>query len=420
MASPSLHDDEPLFILSGPPAMTPRTEEKLVVLTQDSELLATLHAVARGRRVAVVGAEADLAIDLLSDHGGVVVIDTAATASPILRLTERLKGQFPDLVLVVAGSTEDQSVLAEQIGSGVVYRFLHKPLSEQRVKLVHRCLMAAARRRARRYHGTRRDAARAGEASPPRCYKALWILSLLAALAAGALWLSQQQPASLHIRARHRFSRENPRRGLPRQSLPRKRQLRPQTRRRTGWPGMKIPEPLPAPEPAASAPAPAPVATQAPVPAPVNVTPSAAATQADPDAQFKQQQLADRLVAEARKAFAANNVDEGSRWMQAAQEAGVSEEDLDALAREAGRVRLVLRAETITRLSQQFNERLAQGKLVEPANDSAKFYLAQLKQTEAEHPATQLRRPIARRAPRGGGAQVRAHAGLRRRAPLAR
>ena len=42
---------------------------------------------------------------------------------------------WPDLVLVVVGTAEEQSKVAGQITSGVVYRFLHRPVSAPRVRL---------------------------------------------------------------------------------------------------------------------------------------------------------------------------------------------------------------------------------------------------------------------------------------------
>jgi protein TonB len=63
---------------------------------------------------------------------------------------------------------------------------------------------------------------------------------------------------------------------------------------------------------------------------------------------------------------------------------------MDTLSREAQRVRLALRADAITRLSQQFSERLDQNRLVEPASDSAKYYFEQLKQIAVDHPSTRL------------------------------
>lgn len=386
MASASRPDNESLFILSGDPAMTPHPQESLVALTQDQALLATLHAVAPGRRVAIVAAEADLAIDLLSARSGVVVIDTAAVTSPIAKLTGRLKEQFPDLVLVVAGSSGDQSVLAAQIGSGMVYRFLHKPLSEQRVKLV---MDAAWRRHGEEHAGiTGLVATRTVRAiKPPRSHKGLWILGMLAALAIGALWIVQQPPpratrvaASVAVKEPTAAAAAPAVEAAPSAIPPAADGASPVIDR------TEKPEPVPPGEPivpaatrAATMDKVAVAAPLAPAPAPV-----------DTAAQLKQRQLTERLLAEARKAFAANNMDEGSRWMQAAQEAGASEEDLDSLTRDAERLRLALRAETITRLSKDFNERLARGKLVEPAGDSAKFYLAQLQQTDADHPVTRL------------------------------
>src|SRR6185295_6542325 len=109
--------------------------ESLVVLTHDTELLQTLRAVATEHEISTVGAESDLAAHLLEDHAGVAVLDTAAVTTPIGPLADRLKSQFPDLVLVVAGHASEQSALAARITRGTVYRFLHKPVSEQRVRL---------------------------------------------------------------------------------------------------------------------------------------------------------------------------------------------------------------------------------------------------------------------------------------------
>jgi len=64
----------------------------------------------------------------------VAVLDAAALTTPLAELAARLYKQFPDLVLVAAGGSGDQQVLAGLIASGAVYRFLHKPVSEQRVK----------------------------------------------------------------------------------------------------------------------------------------------------------------------------------------------------------------------------------------------------------------------------------------------
>src|SRR5580698_2665828 len=48
---------------------------------------------------------------------------------------EQIKRQFPDLVLVAAGHRDDETTLAALISSGMVYRFIHKPMSPARAKL---------------------------------------------------------------------------------------------------------------------------------------------------------------------------------------------------------------------------------------------------------------------------------------------
>ena len=119
--------------------------ESLVVLTRDPAFGAAVRAVAAPEHdLVIVGAETDLASHLMSDAAGVVVLDTAATVSPISQLSQGLKTQFPDLVLVVAGGAAEQAALSAQVTSGEVYRFLHKPASEQRMRLF---IDAAWRRR---------------------------------------------------------------------------------------------------------------------------------------------------------------------------------------------------------------------------------------------------------------------------------
>jgi len=107
----------------------------LAVLTRDDALVRALQVISSEYQVFPVSAESDLAAHLVASTTGVCILDVGAVASSVDRLSERLKSQFPDLILIVAGSVDDQSALATQITKGIVYRFLHKPVSEQRVKL---------------------------------------------------------------------------------------------------------------------------------------------------------------------------------------------------------------------------------------------------------------------------------------------
>jgi TonB family protein len=112
------------------------TPQPLIALTRDAKLVAILKKVTdAAHQVLPVGSEVDLSSALLNHQGGVAVLDCAAIASPPVQLIERVHAQFPELVLIVAGGVDEQGTLAAQITTGSVHRFLHKPLSEQRVRL---------------------------------------------------------------------------------------------------------------------------------------------------------------------------------------------------------------------------------------------------------------------------------------------
>ena len=102
-----------------------------------------------------------------------------------------------------------------------------------------------------------------------------------------------------------------------------------------------------------------------------------------------QRQFFDRIVSEARKALLAGNAEQGAHWIQVASDVGVSEDDIEALTQEAERVRAAAKADALAQLGLLFNQRLAQGKVLEPATDSAKYYLGQLVQSAPTHPSTQ-------------------------------
>ena len=109
----------------------------LIALTQDPKLFGALQAVSDpAHPVRAVGSEIDFAAALMAHQAAVAVLDCAALATPIDKLTARLHAQFPDLVMIVAGMAEEQGLLAAQITDGSVHRFLHKPVSEQRVRLL--------------------------------------------------------------------------------------------------------------------------------------------------------------------------------------------------------------------------------------------------------------------------------------------
>ena len=108
----------------------------VAVLSVNNELLTTVRrATAAEHEVVAVARTADLPAQLIDKRIGAVLIDSDAIAEPIDQFVERLKGRFPDLVLVVAGGPADQTALSKHITSNVVYRFLHRPVSQERARL---------------------------------------------------------------------------------------------------------------------------------------------------------------------------------------------------------------------------------------------------------------------------------------------
>jgi periplasmic protein TonB len=144
-------DPTPSAAVDPAPRFEMRVRESIVVLSNDASLAAAVRTVsAAEHELFVVQAEADLATHLMSNAAGVVVLDTAAVVSAIAQLTQRLRAQFPDVVLIVAGGAYEQAALTAQVTSGAVYRFLHKPASEQRIRLF---IDAAWRRRSAEHTG---------------------------------------------------------------------------------------------------------------------------------------------------------------------------------------------------------------------------------------------------------------------------
>ena len=107
----------------------------VAVLSQDGPLLDALDAaVTSDHAIHITAAEESLAELIVSTRCGVAVIDADFCVAPADQLAAELRAQFPELVLIVAGRDSHQAALAASITSGVIYRFLHKPVSTQRVR----------------------------------------------------------------------------------------------------------------------------------------------------------------------------------------------------------------------------------------------------------------------------------------------
>jgi DNA-binding response OmpR family regulator len=133
---------------------------EVLALTPDITLLRTLRE-AVGNQQPLVHARTrdEAAAHLMGGRVSVIIIDTLAAPEDTGEFCDRLRAQFPDLVLLVSGGSEEQTQLVKQITAGDIYRFLHKPVSPARARqfveaavrrhIRNRCLRADRLRRAR-------------------------------------------------------------------------------------------------------------------------------------------------------------------------------------------------------------------------------------------------------------------------------
>jgi TonB family protein len=485
----------------------------LVLLTRDEALARTLQVLGSQYPILIASTESDLAAHLMSQGAGVAILDAGTVPTPIDRLSERIRAQFPELVLIVAGGVDDQSALATQITNGTVYRFLHKPVSEQRV----RSFVDSAWRRHMEEHSGGPSVA---SAAPQRDTgsRAGTTMLLLGAVAAAALaavggWRMLHRSAAQPARPEpvtQTVSQESSRdsvledlltradaalssgalispQGASAVDFYRQAQRRKPTDSRGANGVEKVIDRLLSSAEAqllaqhieeaqrltdqARAIKPdhvrvaflmaqigkererAVLAQARQAAASGNIEQALSALDGDgprsklitetrqeleqkkvdervrdfiaranermrggqllqpaqdnasfyiesaralapEDAEVQQarRQFLERLVSEAHKFLAAGNADQGEQWLQAATEAGVSATDIATLKQEAEHVRATARTDALARLALLVNQRLAEGKVLDPSSDSAKYYLAQLVQSDPAFPSTQTAR----------------------------
>ena len=118
----------------------------VLVLSTDLLLFDAIRGAIGERNPVWRARSAEESVDLLlTGRCGVLLVDMAAVSGAPTTLISQMAEQFPDLVIVVAGRREDETLLAQLISSGCVYRFMHKPLTAKRAGMF---LQAAVRRHA--------------------------------------------------------------------------------------------------------------------------------------------------------------------------------------------------------------------------------------------------------------------------------
>ncbi len=146
MAKRAIKVDERSLATDSPATETARTAvlTNLIVLAEDSALIEMLKSTLEGRQRIWRAESAIHAADLLvASQNSIMLVDCALGPSETPTLVAQLHAQFPDLPVIVTGRRDDEAMIGALISSGAVYRFLHKPVSSERI----RTFIEAAERR---------------------------------------------------------------------------------------------------------------------------------------------------------------------------------------------------------------------------------------------------------------------------------
>ena len=345
---------------------------ELVVLTADDAFLQTLREAVGGARRLWHVPSADKVSDLLvAGEVGIVVLDVQALHEGARVFVEQIKRQFPDLVLVAAGHRDDETVLAGLISSGLVYRFIHKPMSPARAKLFAEAAI-------KKYEDQRRRAAETPPRKPAAPVNRAWLAGGAAAallIVAAVAWLA------------HRNSSE--------EAVP------------------------PAAEAAKSAAVESPLVARAAAALAANrLTEPAgdnalelylqlqARNPADANARAGLAEVKERLLARAENALLEERLDEAAAAIETARKSGVEAGRIAFLTAQLAKSREQIktaqaqvqqqtRARTeskpeedrVTPLLNLATQRIAEGRLIAPDRDSARYYLQEALRAEPQNTA---------------------------------
>jgi protein TonB len=164
---------------------------ELIVLSADEQFLATLReALGTATRLWHVSAPDKVADLLTAGEVGILILDGASMNEQSASFITQIKKQFPDLVILFAGTRDDESGLTALVSNGAVYRFIHKPMSVARAKLF---VQAAVKK-----HGDPRTTTTV--IAPPKLREAnrgnrslvIGIAAAAAAIIAALLWWNAQ------------------------------------------------------------------------------------------------------------------------------------------------------------------------------------------------------------------------------------
>jgi protein TonB len=169
---------------------------RLIAVTRDAGLARALQELQEEISVVIVPDLHQFSDEILRHGSNLALLDCAVVEDALPRLVDALTRQFPDLRLMVAGQSSEQTELASRIANERVFRFVHKPASAQRLKLF---VEAAARSAGR----PASSAALEGTPPHPPSRLAFVLAGLVAAcIAVAAAWLFWPEGAAARLNAR--------------------------------------------------------------------------------------------------------------------------------------------------------------------------------------------------------------------------
>jgi protein TonB len=120
------------------------------------------------------------------------------------------------------------------------------------------------------------------------------------------------------------------------------------------------------------------------------------ASPTNPVTQRAMRELDNAYLRKAREAFIAKNSAETDRWVAEARAGGVSAAEIAAFQRDLASSRQKAAQQEADRLLQAARDRIRDGRLTDPASDSASYYLTQLQTTDPTNPGmTQVSHDLA-------------------------
>ena len=404
----------------------------IVALSEDPMLLEALTLAAVDQASVVSSPSADRFADqLVANTAAVALIDAAVAPLPLDSFIATVRQQFPQMLLLLAGPASLQNQFSAQIADGTIFRFAHKPASAQRLKLfvdaalLRRqalidqamglpfaggpALVAAAAanpfgttRRSRRplWIGAalllllivgalgallwRRPLIGLGPISPAEVPAAAASAAVSASPAAEAARAAEVERDAIDRAAADRAERDR----LISESATREAALAEQVRRATS--GARSDQAHVFVQLAQKRLASGALLEPGDDSARTYIQSAVALAPDDAEVRAVAVALGDALIGRFRAAIAAGDADAAARWLQACRDYHVNEATLEQLGPQLAGVQHAQsssHAEELLSLQRDFNQHLASGQLLEPADENALANYRRLKAVDPDNAA---------------------------------